>query len=283
VCHVSVSVQSAPTLTLWQRFQQEQASGIHKADVLSISSASVAGQASTNGLVAKLDPSLTSALGQPFVDPSGYWFSSRVQVISLAYNTKDVTAADLPKTYADLLDPKWKGKIAIGDLSGSTSAIASGWQIVNTPGLGVDYFKQLAAQKPGLFGQSGQEINAIVSGQYPIGLTVSGSIWAQIQTGAPIAEAFLSPGSGQLFNQNMLVAKAPNPAGAKAFLTYLASPDGMAASGKLTLDAPPLAGVPAYPAGRTPLSQITLLKWGGQAEITGEPALAKQLVSILGG
>jgi iron(III) transport system substrate-binding protein len=283
VCHVSVSVQTTSTLALWQRFQQEQASGIHKADVLSLADAGIADQASTSGLVAKLDPSLTGALGAQFVDPSGYWFCSRVQVISLAYNTKDVSAADVPKTYADLLDPKWKGKIAVGDPASTTSAIASGWQIVNTPGLGLDYIKQLAAQKPGLFAHSGLEINAIVSGQYPIGLTVSGSIWSQVQAGAPIAEAFLAEGSGQLCNQNMLVAKAPNPAGAKAFLTYLASPDGMAASGKLTLDAPPLTGVPAYPAGRTPLSQIKLLKWGGETETKGEPALAKQLVSIFGG
>jgi iron(III) transport system substrate-binding protein len=283
VCHVTVSVQSDSTLTLWQRFQQEQASGIHKADVLSLADAAVAAAATKSGLVAKLPPGMARSLKQPYVDPSGYWFSSRIQVISLAYNTKEVPAADVPKSYNDLLEPKWKGKIALGDPASTASAITAGWQMANTPGIGLDYFRKLAAQKPGLFAHSGGEVNAIVSGQYPIGLTVSGTIWTQILAGAPIKEAFLSPGSAQLPNQNMLVATAPDPSGAKAFLTFLASADGMAASAKLTLDAPPLPGVPAYPAGRTPLSKIQLLKWGGDAEIKGEPALAKQLISILGG
>src|SRR5918995_4529409 len=65
-----------------------------------------------------------SAKGIPdaLIDPEGYWtgFSARIRVI--AYNTKAVRAEEAPQSVFDLVDPKWKGQVAIADPRfGSTS------------------------------------------------------------------------------------------------------------------------------------------------------------------
>ncbi|MCU1418073.1 MAG: extracellular solute-binding protein family 1 [Schumannella sp.] len=282
MCDVDVQVQSAPTLTLWQRFQSEQAAGVHDADVLSISSPALAAQAIAGDLVVPLPDDVVANIPAPYVDKDKYWFSNRVQVISIIYNTNEVAAKDVPTSYQDLLDPKWAGKVSIADASKSTSAIAHDWEMVNTPGIGMDWFEAFAKQRPGLFGQSGQQINSIVQGEYAMGLTVSGSAWTQIEAGAPIAEVIPEEGAGQLFNQNMKVATTDNELGAEAFLRFLASPEGMEISMRVTMDLPPIPGIAPYPEGRLPLDKIKLLKHGGQEQIDGEPALAEQMVELFG-
>src|SRR5258706_4928613 len=47
-----------------------------------------------------------------YIAPDGMWVASRLDHFGMAYHTRQVSAADVPKTYEDLLDPKWKGAIA---------------------------------------------------------------------------------------------------------------------------------------------------------------------------
>ena len=47
-----------------------------------------------------------------YIASDGTWIASRLDYFGMAYNTRQVSAADVPKTYEDLLDPRWKGAIA---------------------------------------------------------------------------------------------------------------------------------------------------------------------------
>ena len=62
------------------------------------------------GIAAPLD--LPSAKGLPaaYTDPNRRWVTTNLALRSLAYNTKLVPPAQAPKSYADLLDPRFKGK-----------------------------------------------------------------------------------------------------------------------------------------------------------------------------
>ena len=52
-------------------------------------------------------PDNTKNFEKQFVDPNGYWVASNFYVLTPGINTEMVKKADIPKTYADLLDPKW--------------------------------------------------------------------------------------------------------------------------------------------------------------------------------
>jgi iron(III) transport system substrate-binding protein len=64
------------------------------------------------GLIAVFRPVEAARYPANDKDPDGYWTSPNTYYYTAAYNTNLVSAADAPKTYDDLLDPKWKGKMA---------------------------------------------------------------------------------------------------------------------------------------------------------------------------
>src|SRR5262249_58590163 len=82
-------------------------------------------------------------------DKEGYWHTAYVIPWFLGYNTKMVKKDDLPKTYEELLNPKWKGrKIALGSDNGSL--ILSGLMRVWGKEKAMRYFQQLAKQEPAI-------------------------------------------------------------------------------------------------------------------------------------
>jgi iron(III) transport system substrate-binding protein len=281
-CGIKVNVQSSPTLTLWQRFQQEEAAGIHKADVFSVANSGIADQAVKNGLVTKLPGSLLEPFQQPYSDPNGYWFASRIFISSITYNTKSISEADAPKSYADLLDPKWTGKIGLIDPSKAAGAEIYYWQMINTPGIGSDWFTQVGKLKPGIFGQSGQLSDAIVSGEYPIGLTTDDGTWGKIQKGAPLTAVVPAEGAGQSFNTNEMVKNAANPKTALAFMAFLASKDGQELSAKLTLNLSPLPDIAPYPADRPGIESIKRLTWNADKQVADSASILQTVGKALG-
>jgi ABC-type Fe3+ transport system substrate-binding protein len=146
----------------------------------------------------------------------------------------------------------------------------------------MSWFKQLKAQSPGVFAQSGQLGNALVSGQYAIGITTDDETWTQESTGAPVSVQAPSEGSGVNHDENMMASDGPNPKGAVAFLTFLASAAGGEASAKATFDYSPLPGVPAFPSGRAALNSISLLKENDKQEAADKTALTNQIVAAVG-
>ena len=66
-----------------------------------------------------------------FRDPSDLWIGNNLHLLVILQNTKLVPSADGPKSWADLLDPKWKGKIAFTDPANSGSAYATVTMLVD--------------------------------------------------------------------------------------------------------------------------------------------------------
>jgi iron(III) transport system substrate-binding protein len=281
-CGVSVAIQSTLTLNLWQRFQQEEKAGLHKADVLSLTDTGIAAEAVKEQLVSKLPSSLTGSYPRAYLDPAKYWFANRVLTVSLVYNTHKLSDSSAPKSYADLLEPRFKGKIAILDPTQAATGRLADWQMVNTPGIGMDWFRKLAAQKPGVLAGASQLSAALVSGNYDVGINIDDDGWTQIQSGAPLKIVNPAEGSGVVMNQNMLVKDAQNPTAAVAFLKFLASESGAKASAQATFDYSALPRVPAYPSGRPALASLKLLTWNADKQAAQANGVASQIDAILG-
>ena len=108
-------------------------------------------------------------------DPKELWTPTRVSYFGTAYNTKLVPADQVPKTYEDLLDPKWKGKMAwrIGTSSGTPLFLAN-LRIAWGEAKAMAYFDRLKEQKIINFGSGSARtlVDRVMAGEFPIGLNI---------------------------------------------------------------------------------------------------------------
>jgi len=160
----------------------------------------------------------------PAILPHGEWVGTRLNVFVQAYNTKQIKKADLPKTWEDLTNPKWKGKIGIeqedsdwlagifGDI-GDAHARKVFKDIVSTNGISVRKGHTLLTQ-------------LVVSGEVPLALTIYNYKAEQLkQQGAPIdwfaiGKAIARP------NGVGVARRAPHPNAAVLFYDFELSPEG---------------------------------------------------------
>ena len=101
-----------------------------------------------------------------FKDKDGYHYGLRATVNVIAYNTKAVSAADAPRTWKDLLDPKWRGKMVTAH-PGYSGVIAT-HVLALVHQYGWDYFKQLAQNKLMLVQSAVDPSGVVASGERPV-------------------------------------------------------------------------------------------------------------------
>jgi iron(III) transport system substrate-binding protein len=163
------------------------------------------------------------------IPPHGEWIGDRVQIFTAAYNTGRIKKADLPKTFEDLLDPKWKGKLGI-------EAADNDWfsAVVSEMGeeKGLKLFRDIVT-KNGLSVRKGHTLlaNLVVSGEVPLALTTYLYKVLQLKNdGAPIDWFVLPPEVARAQGTGM-ARKPPHPHAAMLFMDFLLS-DGQAILGK---------------------------------------------------
>ena len=143
---IAVQIERSGSERLFQRLDQEFASGIRAADVVNSSDASHFISWKKNGWLA---PFVTEDIAQHFLpeyrDPDGMFATSRIWLSSIAYNTNLVKPEHAPKSFADLLDPKWAGKMVKGHPAYSGTIMTATFQMVRE--LGWDYMEKLSKQR----------------------------------------------------------------------------------------------------------------------------------------
>jgi ABC-type Fe3+ transport system substrate-binding protein len=115
------------------------------------------------------------ALPERYRDPRGLWTSTRLSYFSIAYNTRLVPSDQVPKTYDDLLDPRWRGKLAwrIGTSSGTPLFLTS-IRLSRGEAKAKEYFQKLATQKVVNFGAGSARtlVDRVIAGEFPIALNI---------------------------------------------------------------------------------------------------------------
>src|SRR6266404_3978537 len=139
---VKVEVHRTGSERILSRVMQELQANIKNVDVVHTSDAGHFVLLKAKSLLMKYTPAGVDGFPAGFKDRDGYFYGLRATVNAIAYNTKAVSAAEAPKTWKDLLDPRWKGKMVTAHpgYSGVTSTHVLA--LVNLHGW--DYFKQLA-------------------------------------------------------------------------------------------------------------------------------------------
>ena len=165
----------------------------------------------------------TKMIDEQLVDKDGYWTAYYVNSYVLGWNTKLVKKPDVPKTYEDLINPKWKS----GQISVDTEAygMLEGLKRVWGREKALNYFKRLAALDPVLKRGNTERVQLTVAGEYPLIIAYNQTIQRMTSRGAPIDWLALEPSVTQV-NPVMLSAKAPHPNAARLFYDFVLSREG---------------------------------------------------------
>ena len=198
-------------------------------------------------LVAEYQPKSAAAYPAEMKDPKGHWTALNLFYWTSAYNTNAMKATDAPKTYEDLLDPKWKGKIAwTYDLTpgGPPGFIHN---ILTTMGTdkGMDYLRRFAAQEPVTIPAAQRVVlDKVVSGEYPLAVMIL-NYHATISAnqGAPVQWIKMEP-LLQSMSLVSIVKDGPHPNAARLFVEFMLSDEGQ----KVMADNDYLPASPSVPA-----------------------------------
>ena len=152
------------------------------------------------------------------------WVGSRFNVFALAYNTRLVAKSEVPKAYADLLDPRWKGRLGIESADDDWFA-----EVVRSMGEepGIAFFRKLVATN-GLSVRKGHTLltNMVASGEVPLALTVYNFTAEQLKLkGAPIEWFVLDPAVARA-NGVAMALRAPHPHAAMLYYDFMISDEG---------------------------------------------------------
>lgn len=156
-------------------------------------------------------------------DAEGYWTDLYLNLNVIGYNTKLVSARDIPKTYEDLLKPRWKGKMGM-----DTKAYTLFASILKQMGekRGLEFMKKLGEQN--ILFRTGRTLNAqmVAAGEVDLGIALYNQRIEEMKAkGAPVNWAAIEPVVPELHPLS-ISAQAPHPNAARLLIDYLLSKEG---------------------------------------------------------
>lgn len=157
-------------------------------------------------------------------DNDGYWTGVRISNMIIAYNTAKVAAADAPKSFKDLLDPRWQGKIAMpSPLLSGTAYVAAG-ELADK--YGWKYFEDLKAN--GLKVEEGNSAiqNKLVRGEYLAVMILEENILKMAAKGEPVKVVYPDDGTIVIPSPIAIFNTSQNQEAAKAVLDWFLSREG---------------------------------------------------------
>jgi iron(III) transport system substrate-binding protein len=156
-------------------------------------------------------------------DKDNMWQICSLGLYLMTYNTKKVSAADVPKSWKDALDPKWKNQLAVGHpgYSGSIGIMC----VILKRMYGWDYFKALEKNKPQIGRSSDDPVTLLNAGERNVGIGVSAATpLLSISRGNPLALIYPTEGTEAVFGPSAIPKNAPHPNAAKLFMEFATGP-----------------------------------------------------------
>jgi iron(III) transport system substrate-binding protein len=255
---ISVHVERSGAERVFQRIGQEYASNIHAVDVVNSSDAAHFVVWKRDGMLLPFVPEDVARFPAEHRDVDGQFASFRVWLSIIAYNTNLVKAEEAPKSFADLLDPKWKGKIVKAHPGYSGTIMTATYQMQRD--LGWSYFEKLAKQNVMQVQSSTDPPKKLDLGERAV--MADGNeynIFELKEKGRPVEPIYASEGSPLIIGPNAIFKSSPNPNAAKLFQSFCLGREAQ----QLIIDAGGLRSV--HPdtkekEGRKPLKEIKTMK-----------------------
>jgi iron(III) transport system substrate-binding protein len=156
-----------------------------------------------------------------------YWVGVEVFVLGFAYNSDLVDESELPRTWDDLLDPKWKGKIQFPNpaASGTATLMVLSQMMEKGTEAGWEYFDQLVEQANAIPDSGGAPTRAAAMGEALIGIGFDFMAYEAKANGEAV-DFVVPERTPVLVNPVSLTTNGPNPEAGKAFIDFLLSKEG---------------------------------------------------------
>jgi iron(III) transport system substrate-binding protein len=208
---------------------------------------------------------LVGSLRKDFYDKEAGWVALRATGIALMYNTKLVKKDEVPKTWKELTEPKWKGRIAISDptrAGSSFSHLYAMWKLY-----GPEHLQKLAANDVFIAGDGTATRNAIAQGERDVAPVSEYDAFRMKQEGAPVDIAWLEDGTIMVPAPLAVVKDSPNNANALALAEYMLSKEGQQTITDVIVSWSPRTDVDP-PAGKPKLDSIKVanIDWNKAAD-----------------
>jgi len=217
---IAVRVERTGAERVFQRIGQEYSSSIHAVDVVNSSDAAHFIVWKRDGILAPYVPEeVAKFYPAEHRDSDGQFASFRVWLSIIAYNTNLVKPEDAPKSFADLLNPKWKGKIVKAHPGYSGTIMTATYQMQRD--LGWSYFEQLAGQNIMQVQSSADPPKKLDLGERAV--MADGNeynIFQMKEAGRPVEPVYATEGSPLIIGPNGIFKSSPNPNAAKLFQSF---------------------------------------------------------------
>lgn len=221
--YVKVQTNRLSQSSIMPKIETESRAGRFAVDIVGSAPMEMWELKQKNFSAAYLSPELKAFPPGAF-DPQGYWSSTEVTPLVLAFNTKLVANEDAPRSYQDLLLPKWKGKMNFG-------SDEYAWYSVMLDGMGktkgLDFMRALARQQlhiPG--GSSIMRLQLMLAGESALVIAARGRRATEYkEKGAPIDYRLLDPYPGEP-NGLALMRRSAHPHASMLFIDWMLSEEG---------------------------------------------------------
>src|SRR5579872_513953 len=218
---VEVQIERSGSERLFQRIAQEFSSSIHAADVITTADASHVISWKRNGWLTPFVPDdVAKYFPNQYRDGDGMSATSRIWLSSIACNSNLVKASEAPTSFADLLDPKWAGKMVKGHPAYSGTIMTATYQILRE--LGWDYLEKLSKQRVMQVQSSTDPPKKLSLGERAI--MADGNDYNIVllkEAGQPVEPIYPAEGTPTISGATAIFASAPHPNAARLFQAWL--------------------------------------------------------------
>jgi iron(III) transport system substrate-binding protein len=221
---VKVNVVRTTAHVAYQRLTQELKAGGPQVDVFGSTDVSHCIELKDKGLLEKFAPANAATVIPTLqnVDPDGYFHTTSLGAIGITYNSGKVKPADLPKSWPDLIDPKWRNQVSVGHPAFSGYVGIWVWQV--TALYGWQYFEKLRDNNPQI-GRSIQDtLTMLRAGERSVAAGSATTALEAKEKGEPIDIIYPSDGTVVILAPSGIVKGAKHPNASKLLMEFMMSP-----------------------------------------------------------
>jgi iron(III) transport system substrate-binding protein len=223
---LSLTVLRQPGEKLRTRILSEARARKASWDVVSFNLLDMDALAEEGLLAPYVSPETRSGYAKGAVDPLGRWTALYVRLYVLGFNTRLVPSGEVPKDWADLLEPKWRGRVAMDESDVEWYA-----SMLDYSGRekGREFMSALARQSPTFRRGHTLLFSLLVAGDFPLALVLASEIEQAKKKGAPVDWVRTTE---PIIASPSLIAvsvRAPHPRAARLFVDFMLSREGQSA------------------------------------------------------